>query len=96
MFFFCAGTRETLQLTIAMGEVGADAALITTPSFFKSRMNSAAMMKHYTTVSHFTPLYVSLQLSSVDIGCSNISLGPFVLPGVMIRTGGSRDGEKTS
>lgn len=56
----CEGTRETLQLTIAMGEVGADAALITTPSFFKSRMNSAAMMKHYTTIADNSPIPVIL------------------------------------
>ena len=33
-----------------MADVGANAALIATPSFFKNRMNFSAMMKHYETV----------------------------------------------
>ena len=34
-----------------MAEKGAHAALVVTPAFFKSRMNSEAMLRHYTHVS---------------------------------------------
>lgn len=48
-----AGTKETIDLTNKMADKGADAALVVTPAFFKSRMNSEAMMRHYTHVSSF-------------------------------------------
>ena len=48
--FHFSGTKETSELTIQMAAVGADAALIVTPSFFKNRMDVTAMMHHYTTV----------------------------------------------
>ena len=34
-----------------MAAVGANAALVTTPCFYKNRMNAKAMNKHYTDVS---------------------------------------------
>merc|ERR1719320_111382 len=43
-----------------MGDVGADAALVTTPSFFKARMNSDAMMKHYVTIADASPIPIIL------------------------------------
>jgi len=43
-----------------MANVGADAALITTPSFFKARMNSQAMMKHYITIADSSPIPIIL------------------------------------
>ena len=45
------GTKETIDLTNKMAERGAHAALVVTPAFFKSRMNSGAMLRHYTRVS---------------------------------------------
>lgn len=56
----CEGTRETLRLTTAMANVGADAALVVTPSFFKARMNSQAMMKHFTTIADSSPIPIIL------------------------------------
>ena len=49
--FFYSGTKETIDLTNQMAEKGAHAALVVTPAFFKSRMNSEAMLRHYTHVS---------------------------------------------
>ncbi|XP_057305674.1 4-hydroxy-2-oxoglutarate aldolase, mitochondrial-like [Hydractinia symbiolongicarpus] len=54
------GTKETLRLTKEMADVGADAVVVTTPSFFKNRMNYDAMMKHYTTIADFSPVPVIL------------------------------------
>ena len=48
--FLCSGTRETIQLTNEMAAAGADAVLVTTPCFYKNRMNVQAMNKHYTQV----------------------------------------------
>ena len=54
IIYVSVGTRETVQLTQRMADVGADAALVVTPSFFKNRMNTTAMMHHYTTVCYHT------------------------------------------
>lgn len=56
----CEGTRETVLLTNRMAEVGADAALVTTPSFFKNRMNYDAMMEHYTRIAESSTIPVIL------------------------------------
>ena len=47
------GTRETIALTEKMASVGASAVLVTTPCFYKNRMNVKAMNKHYTEVGSF-------------------------------------------
>jgi len=56
----CEGTRETIQLTEDMALAGADAVLVATPSFFKNRMNSKAMITHYTEVANASPVPVIL------------------------------------
>jgi len=56
----CEGTRETVDLTSKMADVGADAALVATPCFFKNRMNYTAMMKHYECIAEKSPIPVIL------------------------------------
>ena len=47
----CESTRSTVELTNEMAGEGADAALVVTPCFYKSGMNDAALMSHYTRVA---------------------------------------------
>eukprot|EP00794_Sanderia_malayensis_P005135 gene5135-5784_t len=56
----CEGTRETIELTKRMANVGADVVLVTTPCFYKNRMNNQAMMKHYTAIADASPVPVML------------------------------------
>lgn len=44
-------TRETVDLARAMAAVGADAVLIVTPSYYKSKMDLRALRGHYTAVA---------------------------------------------
>lgn len=56
----CEGTRETIDLTKKMADVGVDAVLVTTPCFYKNRMNSQAMTKHYSDIANASPVPVIL------------------------------------
>lgn len=37
-------------MTVSMAQVGADAAMVVTPCYYHGRMNSAALIHHYTKV----------------------------------------------
>lgn len=45
-------TRETIRLTEDVAAIGADAALVLTPSFYRSRMDDRALIAHYSTVAN--------------------------------------------
>lgn len=53
-------TKLTLDFTNKIAELGIDAALILTPSYFKSRMSQEALKKHYLSVADHsrTPLII--------------------------------------
>ncbi|MCK5634180.1 MAG: dihydrodipicolinate synthase family protein, partial [Anaerolineales bacterium] len=53
-------TQETVELTLAMTAVGADAALIVTPSYYKSKMDLRALRSHYYTVAQASSVPVLL------------------------------------
>lgn len=44
-------TRATVRLTEKMAAAGADAALVVTPCFYKGKMDSRALIQHFTKVS---------------------------------------------
>lgn len=45
-------TQATIELTVSMAEAGADVALVVTPCYYRGAMTSAALVQHYTQVSH--------------------------------------------
>lgn len=47
----CESTRATVEMTNAMADAGADAALVVTPCFYKSGMTDAAMYHHFKRVA---------------------------------------------
>ncbi len=53
-------TQETVDLTQAMATVGADAVLIVTPSYYKSKMDLRALRGHYHTVAEASSVPVLL------------------------------------
>ncbi|MES0343447.1 MAG: dihydrodipicolinate synthase family protein [Anaerolineales bacterium] len=53
-------TRETVDLAQAMAAVGADAVLIVTPSYYKSKMDLRALRGHYYTVADASSVPVLL------------------------------------
>lgn len=53
-------TRETLDLTKRAAAIGADAALIVTPHYFRPQMNAAALTHHYLTVADASPIPIMI------------------------------------
>ncbi|MFN2274372.1 MAG: dihydrodipicolinate synthase family protein [Anaerolineales bacterium] len=53
-------TRATLELTEAMAQAGADAVLVVTPSYYKSKMDHRTLVAFYTTIADQSPLPVLL------------------------------------
>eukprot|EP00397_Hematodinium_sp_SG-2012_P055686 GEMP01068145.1.p2 GENE.GEMP01068145.1~~GEMP01068145.1.p2 ORF type:complete len:147 (+),score=34.46 GEMP01068145.1:47-487(+) len=47
----CEGTGETIRMSRAMVAAGADALLVITPSYFKSRMTEEALENHFREVA---------------------------------------------
>ncbi|HUT87376.1 MAG TPA: dihydrodipicolinate synthase family protein, partial [Candidatus Heimdallarchaeota archaeon] len=50
------GTQETIELTKKAAASGANAALVLTPSYYKGRMTSEALVRHYHTVADASPI----------------------------------------
>ncbi len=53
-------THLTIELTRRMADAGADVALVVTPSYYKARMNIAALENHYRQVAEASPIPVVL------------------------------------
>jgi 4-hydroxy-2-oxoglutarate aldolase len=52
----CESTGETIRLTRKAAEIGADAALIINPSYYKARMTPEALIHHFRTVADASPI----------------------------------------
>uniref|UniRef100_A0A3P9JT75 4-hydroxy-2-oxoglutarate aldolase, mitochondrial n=1 Tax=Oryzias latipes TaxID=8090 RepID=A0A3P9JT75_ORYLA len=64
----CESTRATVQLTQKMAAAGADAALVVTPSFYKGKMDSRALIHHFTKVADSSPVPVVLYSVPANTG----------------------------
>lgn len=53
-------TRMTIDLTSQMTKVGADVALVVTPSYYKNRMSTSALENHYRQVADASPVPILL------------------------------------
>jgi 4-hydroxy-2-oxoglutarate aldolase len=56
----CESTKETIRLTADCAALGAHAALVVTPHYYGGKMNSAALVKHFTAVADSSPIPVIL------------------------------------
>jgi len=52
----CDSTRSTLELTEQTAAIGADAALVITPSYYTSKMDAQAMRRHFFELAERSPL----------------------------------------
>ncbi|MGH7408954.1 MAG: dihydrodipicolinate synthase family protein [Candidatus Methylomirabilales bacterium] len=52
------GTAATIALTRAAARLGADAALVVTPGYYKGQMRSRELIAHYTAVAEASPIPV--------------------------------------
>lgn len=56
----CESTHSTIALTKEAAKLGADVALLITPSYYKSKMDAAALTHYYFTVADASPIPVSV------------------------------------
>ena len=56
----CESTRCTLELTEQTAAIGADAAIVLTPSYYTSQMDAQAMRRHYLELAEHSPLPIIL------------------------------------
>ena len=56
----CESTMETLELTEKAANLGADAALVVTPHYYKARMDHGTLVNHYTVISDRSPIPIIL------------------------------------
>ncbi|MCU0285265.1 MAG: dihydrodipicolinate synthase family protein [Acidobacteria bacterium] len=52
----CQSTAETIELTKKAAEIGVDAVLIITPSYYKSQMTPATLIHHFHVVADNSPV----------------------------------------
>lgn len=64
----CEGTIETIKLTKKAAEVGADAAVLITPSYYRGKMDDAALQYHYESVADASPIPVILYNMPANTG----------------------------
>lgn len=64
----CESTQATVEMTVSMAQVGADAAMVVTPYYYRGRMSSAALIHHYTKVADFSPIPVVLYSVPANTG----------------------------
>ena len=56
----CESLRETVELTNECAKLGTDAALVVTPSYYKSDMTDEALERYFTSVAENSPIPVML------------------------------------
>ncbi|RXG51504.1 4-hydroxy-2-oxoglutarate aldolase, mitochondrial [Armadillidium vulgare] len=56
----CESTRETIYVTKKMAELGVDAVMVVTPSYYKSKMTDEALIRHYEQVANNSPVPIVL------------------------------------
>ncbi|XP_072827817.1 4-hydroxy-2-oxoglutarate aldolase, mitochondrial isoform X4 [Vicugna pacos] len=64
----CESTQATVEMTVSMAQVGADAAMVVTPCYYSGRMSSAALIHHYTKVADLSPIPVVLYSVPANTG----------------------------
>ncbi|XP_061626626.1 4-hydroxy-2-oxoglutarate aldolase, mitochondrial [Phyllopteryx taeniolatus] len=64
----CESTRATLELTAKMSAAGADAVLVVTPCFYKGKMDSQALLQHFTKVADDSAVPVILYSVPANTG----------------------------
>ncbi|KAG7492609.1 hypothetical protein MATL_G00016050 [Megalops atlanticus] len=64
----CESTMATVQMTEQMARAGADAVLVVTPFYYRGRMDSKALIHHYTQVADSSPVPVVLYSVPANTG----------------------------
>ncbi len=72
----CESTRCTLELTEQAAAIGADAAIVITPSYYTSKMDPAAMRRHYLELAERSPLPILIYnmpaFTGIDLSAATV------------------------
>ncbi|MCR4440029.1 MAG: dihydrodipicolinate synthase family protein [bacterium] len=69
----CESTAATIALARKVARLGADAALVITPSYYRGRMTSEALTRHFLAVADAAPIPIVLYNMPANTG---VDLGP--------------------
>jgi len=73
----CESTQETIHLTAAAADAGADAALAVTPHYFAGQMTGESLLRHYEAVADASPIPVLVynvpKFTNVDLDAATIA-----------------------
>jgi 4-hydroxy-2-oxoglutarate aldolase len=73
----CESSVETLELTEKAASLGANAAMIVTPHYYKPRMDHRALVTHYTMIADRSPIPIILYnvpaFTGIDLGAETIT-----------------------
>jgi 4-hydroxy-2-oxoglutarate aldolase len=73
----CESTIETLELTEKAARLGANAAMVVTPHYYKARMNHGAQVTHYTMIADHSPIPIIIYnvpaFTGIDLGVETIT-----------------------
>jgi 4-hydroxy-2-oxoglutarate aldolase len=74
----CESTRETIKLTKDCAQLGVDLALVVTPYYYGSKMNTKVLINHYTTIADNSPIPILLynvpKFTHINLGVDIISM----------------------
>jgi 4-hydroxy-2-oxoglutarate aldolase len=74
----CQSTAMTVELTRDAAEIGADAALILNPSYYKGQMTPEVLLRHFHTVADASPIPVILYnmpaCTGIDLSAETVAL----------------------
>jgi 4-hydroxy-2-oxoglutarate aldolase len=72
----CESSMETIELTEKAANLGADAAMVVTPHYYKARMNHRSLMTHYTMIAERSPIPIILYnvpvFTGIDLSAETI------------------------
>jgi len=72
----CNSTGETVELTEEAAHLGANAAMVVTPHYYKPRMDHKALVVHYTTIADKSPIPIILYnvpaFTGIDLSAGTI------------------------
>src|SRR3989475_2327350 len=66
-------TRATIERTRAAAEVGAEAALVIAPSYFRRQLTAEGLRAHYPRVAHASPFSILIYTVTGSMGCYPIA-----------------------
>jgi 4-hydroxy-2-oxoglutarate aldolase len=74
----CEATHHTIELTQQAAEIGADAALVITPSYYTGRMTAEAQIAHFNAVADSSPIpilvYNMPANTGIDLSATTVSV----------------------